>query len=233
MNSPQDVAEYVELGARYVEDVAEALGRDVGDLPQRRENAREAMEEGETDVDDDVAEVIATVLVGDAAFYSAFVDWFPLKYRVFARPLEWTFNPKLRGVAARYVGDDRVEEMLREMEYSGVEDHLVEGRPAMSYVDGVGDRTVLADSVLHTEWYRDACERLDVAHDPELLGRTVEESPAYFAGRRDGLSDDVAETQRHLFLDAEWLRRVDRAYGLHSWVMESAADAIEEAVEEL
>ncbi len=233
MNSPQDAAEYVEFGARYVEDVAEALERDVGDLAERRENAREAMEQGDTDVDDDVAELVSTVLVGDAAFYSAFVDWFPLKYRVFARPLEWTFNPKLREVAARYVGDDLVEEMLQEMEYSAAEDHVVDGRPAMSYVEGVGDRTVLVDSVLHVEWYRDACERLDVEHDAARLRRTVEESPAYFAGRRDGLSEVVAETQRYLFLDAEWLRRVDDAYGLDSWVMDSAADAIEEAVEEL
>ncbi len=233
LDTPEKAARYMECGADYILEVSRMLDYPVGDLGERVDNAVEAMEDGETDVDDDVADVVATVLVGDAEFYTAFIDWFPLKYRVFARPLEYTFNPRLHGVAAEYVGGDGVRDLRSEMEYSTAGDHIVDGEPAMSYVDGVGDRTVLADSVLHVEWYHDAASRLGVEVDTGLVERTLEESPRYFCGLDDELTEDVAAFQRALFRDSDWLRDVEAAYGLDSWVMTRAADAIDEAVEEL
>ncbi len=233
LDTPERAAEYTDCGGRYVLDVSRAMGFDVDDLPERVDNAVEAMEAGEVDVDDDVADVVATVLVGDVEFYTAFIDWFPMKYRVFARPLEWTFNPRLLDVASRYVAERGVQELRADMSYSDADDHVVDGEPAMSYVDGVGDRTVLADSVLHTEWYHDAASRLDVEVDTGLVERTLEESPGYFCGVEDELSADAAAFQRALFRDSDWLRDVEEAYGLDSWVMTRAADAIEAEVEAL
>ncbi|MFW5928827.1 MAG: hypothetical protein ACOCT0_00190 [Halobacteriota archaeon] len=233
MSTPEEAADYVECGLDYVVEVSEALGYATDDVEPRGDRAVEALAAGETDVDDDVAEAVALVLAGDAAFYRAFVDWFPLKYRVLARPLDWTFNPKLRGLAAAYVGVDRAREIERSIEHTSADEVEVDGRHPMEYVDGVGDRVVLADSVLHADWYREVALALDVDLDRALFDAVVDESPAYFAGVSESLSSEVARAQVALFRDSEWLRRVDRAYGLDSWVVDAAAKAIEDAVEDL
>jgi len=99
--TPSDAADYFRLGAEYTVGVTREMGWDVGDLPERVDNAYEAMRANETDVDDDVARLIAVVLAGDADFYSAFVRWFPWRYRVFVVDLDWalaTFTPAVLAV---------------------------------------------------------------------------------------------------------------------------------------
>jgi len=241
--TPSEAADYFRFGAEYVVDVSREMGWDVGDLPGRIENAVGAMEDDVTDVDDDVARLIAVVLAGDADFYHAFVRWFPWKYRVFvvASGLDAVFRRKLRRLAAVYVGDTDLGWRDWFDGYPGIlddpmgfsardDDHvLVDGRPAPWYVDGYESRTVLVDSVLHTEWYAHAARSSGVEVDDGLVERTVRESAPYFAGVSDRLSDDVARFQRALFVDSDWLRDVDDAYDLDSWACLRAAEAIDGA----
>lgn len=242
--SPSDAADYLRIGAEYVVDVADDVGWDHDGLDATVDEAVAAMRAGDTDVDDRVGRLIAVVLAGDADFYTAFIDWFP-PYRVAARPLDWVFGRKLRRIAAMYApGGPEVggfRGWLRN--YPGVLDEStafsrpadvrVEGRPATAYVDGFGDRVVLSDAVLHTEWFAHAAQAVGVDIDGSLVERTLRTSPGYFAGVRDELPDDVRGFQRALCRDADWLRDVDRLYGLDSIVCREAAEDIEEAAERL
>jgi len=243
---PSDAADYFRFGAEYIVDVSREMGYEVDDLPERVENATDAMRADLTDVDDDVARLIAVVLVGDAEFYRAFVRWFPWKYRVFAlgSGLDYAFRRKLRRLGAMYVGAETgwgewargYPGLLEEpTDFTARDDEavLVDGRPAMDHVDGYPNRVVLTDAVLHTEWYEHAARYAGVDVEEELVDRTVEESAPYFAGVTDELSDDVAEFQRALFIDAQWLRDVNDAYDLDSWACTRAAEAIDIAVEDL
>lgn len=235
--TPRDAAEYYRIGGEYVVDVARDMDWDHGGFEDVVARGYEAMRDGDRDVDDRVARSIAAVLAGDADFYTAFIDWFP-PYRVFARPLDWLFGRKLRRLAAGYVDADAgVAAWLRNYpglldepsRYSRPGDLDVDGRPPTAYAESFGDRVVLADAVLHAEWFADVAGAVEVACDDDLVDRTVALSPAFFAGRTDDLPEDVARFQRALFRDADWLRDVDRLYGLDSVICREAAEDLDAA----
>jgi hypothetical protein len=240
---PSDAAEYFRLGAEYIVDVSREMGWADDDLSERVENAYDAMLADETDVDDDVASLVAAVLAGDADFYRAFVRWFPWRYRVFVVDLDHLFRRKLRRLAAVYA-DDRHERGWRDWlacypgvldppsSYSTPEDVLVEGVPAPRHVSGYSDRTVLVDSVLHVEWYAHAARYVGVDVPETLVERAVEEGARFFAVGGD-ISSEAARFQHALFSDADWLRGVNEAYDLSSWACVHGAEAIDEARERL
>lgn len=236
---PSDAADYFRLGAEYVVDVSREMGWELNDLPERVENAYDAMIANETEVDDDVARLVAVVLAGDADFYRAFVRWFPWRYRVFVVDLDHVFRRKLRRLAALYA-DDRRERGWRDWlacypgvldppsSYSTPEDVLVEGVPAPRHVSGYSDRTVLVDSVLHVEWYAHAARYAGVDVPENLVERAIEEGARFFAVGGD-ISSEAARFQHALFADADWLRGVNEAYDLSSWACVRGAEAIDEA----
>jgi len=243
---PSDAAEYFRLGAKYILDVSREMGYGVGDLPERIENATDAMCQDRTDVDGEVGSLIAVVLVGDAEFYRAFVRWFPPKYRFFAiaSGLDYVFRRKLRRLGAVYLGEPTgwrdwgrgyPDVLETPVEYTERDDEavLLDGRPAMNHVNGYTNRIVLTDAVLHTEWYDHAARYVGIDVDKALVERTVKESAPYFAGVTEELSEDVAEFQRALFIDSEWLCGVNEAYDLDSWACLRAAEAIDIAVKDL
>jgi len=241
--TPSDAADYFRLGAEYIVDVTREMGWDVVDLPERADNAYDAMRDDRTDIDDDVARLIAVVLAGDADFYRAFVRWFPWRYRVFVVDLDHIFRRKLRRLAAEYADGGR-ERTLRDYlacypgvldppsGYSAPEEVLVEGVPAPRHVSGYADRTVLADSVLHTEWYAHAARYVGVDVPEPLVRDAVEGGARFFAVGGD-ISTEAARFQRALFSDAEWLRGVNEAYSLGSWACVRGARAIDGARERL
>lgn len=244
LREPSDVASYFRHGADYVVAVADALGSDVGDLPDRIDAAERAMRDDDLDVDDDVATVIGAVLVGDAEFWRPLGAWLPRGYALMMRGFDHPVRRKLLRMAGRYTdtlaADGPVERFLAfHRAYPAVRegfgaplfsrppDHPVDGRPATRYVDGFGDRVVLGDAVLHVEWYRWVAERVDVAVDGDLCDRAIAETVPYLTGHSDRVSDDVARFQRALFTDSDWIRGVHDDYGLSSWLWTRTADAID------
>jgi hypothetical protein len=238
-HTPSDAADYFRLGADYVVDVSREMGWGVGDLPERTDNAYDAMSANETDVDDDVARLIAAVLAGDADFYREFVRWFPWRYRIFVVDLDHIFRRKLRRLAAEYVDDGR-ERGWRDYlacypdvldpssSYSKPDDLSVEGVPPTRHVSGYADRTVLVDSVLHVEWYAHAARYVGV-DVPEPLVRDAVEGGARFFSVGGDISPEAARFQHALFADADWLRGVNDAYDLSSWACVHGAEAIDDA----
>lgn len=249
LREPSDVAPYFRHGADYVVEVADRMDRDVGGLTDRIDRAERAMREDRVAVDDDVAELIGAVLVGDAEFWRPLGAWLPRGYALMMRGFDHPVRRKLLRMAGRYtdtldVGGrlDHLVAFLRA--YPGVRagfdaplfslpaDHPVDGRPPTRSVDGFDDRVVLGDAVLHVEWYRWVADRVGVPVDEALCDRAIEQTVPYLTGHRDTLDDDVARFQRALFVDSDWIRGVHDHYDLSSWLWRRTAAAIDGFVED-
>ena len=249
LRTPSDVAPYFRHGADYVVDVAEAMDRDVGDLPERIDRAEAAMRDDDLAVDDDIAALIGAVLVGDAEFWRPLGGWLPRGYALMMRGFDHPVRRKLLRMAGRYTDtldvDGRLDHLVAfHRAYPSVRegfgaplfsrpaDHPVDGRPATRYVDGFDDRVVLGDAVLHVEWYRWVADRVGVPVDEALCDRAIAETVPYLTGHRERLPDDVARFQRALFVDSDWIRGVHDHYELSSWLWRRTATAIEGFVAE-
>jgi hypothetical protein len=215
VRSPSDFAPWFRFGAEYVRDVTDAMGFDAPPLDDRLDESIAALERNDTDPDPAVARLVAADLFADATFAHPFCEWTPLWYELSLAGLNTVAERRLRAVAADYAaGLDHVPVPR----FSRPVDVVVDGRPATDFVSGFGDRFVFADAVLHVEWYVHVAREAGVEVPADLLARTREETVAYYAGRRESLSPRVREFQYHLFSDDEWVRRIDDAYGLDSWL---------------
>ncbi|MDZ7687905.1 MAG: hypothetical protein U5J64_04135 [Halobacteriales archaeon] len=256
LSRPEDVAPYFRFGADYLLEVADDMGWEYGSLDETAERAYESMRDGETDVPEDVERLIAAVLVADAEYWWPIGRWLPRGYALLMRGLSHALRRKLLKLAGVYtetledvsgfgsVFDEfyhaypTVRERLGTPGYSNPRDCIVEGQPATAHVRGLSldafaRRTVLGDSVLHVEWYEYVAEETGVEYDADLCAQTKRESPAYFAGVTDELSDDVRELQLAMFTDDDWIRRFHDEYSLRSVLFMRAADGIERTAREL
>jgi hypothetical protein len=256
LSRPEDVAPYFRFGAEYLIEVADAMGWEYGALEETVESAYESMRDGKTDVPEDEESLIAAVLVADAEYWWPIGRWLPRGYALLMRGLSHALRRKLLKLVGIYTDtlDDvsgfgsvfdefyhaypTVRGTLGTPGYSNPHDHPVEGEPATAHVGGLSldsfaRRTVLGDSVLHVEWYEYVAEKTGVEYDADLCARAKEESPAYFAGVSDELSDDVRGLQRIMFTDDDWIRKFHEEYSLRSVLFRRAADGIEKTAKEL
>jgi hypothetical protein len=209
---PQHFADWYRIGAEYVRVVSEGMGFAVDDFLFRAEEATAALRAGRTDVPPEVARTIAADLLADATFSAPYLEWMPLWYELaLAGPVSYA-EFRLRRVARRYA---RGLDHVTVPRFSRPGDVLVDGRPAVDYVSGFARRFVLADAVLHLEWYTHVARESGIDVPPDLVRRTREETVAYYTGHGD-LSDDVRQFQRLLFADDAWVRDIDAAYDLDS-----------------
>jgi hypothetical protein len=209
---PDHFADWYRIGAEYVLTVSEGMGFLVGDFALRAEEATDALRAGETDVPPEVARTIAADLLADATFSAPYLEWMPLWYELaLVGPVSYA-EFRLRRVARRYA---RGLDHVTVPRFSRPGDVLVEGRPAVDHVSGFARRFVLADAVLHLEWYAHVARESGIDVPPDLVERTREETVAYYTGHGD-LSDDVRHFQRLLFADDAWVRDIDAAYDLDS-----------------
>lgn len=252
LRSPDDTAEYFKFGAEYVLNVTEDMGWESGGFDETYERAYEAMQEGRTEVPDDEATLVGAVLLADAEYWWPIGRWLPRGYALLMRGLSHALRRKLLRLAGIYTDTletgfgefyhafPTVRERLGVPGFSNPDDErvLVDGKPPTSYVRGLSldafaRRTVLGDSVLHVEWFTYVADETGVEYDEELCERAIDESPAYFAGRTDELSDDVRKLQKAMFSDDDWIRDFHDHYSLRSILFKRAARGIEETAEEL
>ncbi|MDB2273652.1 hypothetical protein PM022_03640 [Halorubrum ezzemoulense] len=162
----------------------------------------------------DEARSVAATLLADGAFSEPYCEWLPTWYELAliapVRYCDW----RLRRVAGAVA--DRASVTATAPRFSRPADVRIDGAPALSRASGFRERFLLADSLLHLEWFVHvaAADGIDVPAD--LIARTREESLSYYGGDWDHLSPDVRRFQRHLFADDRWVRRVDEAYDLDS-----------------
>ncbi|EMA69669.1 hypothetical protein C461_02031 [Halorubrum aidingense JCM 13560] len=160
------------------------------------------------------ARSVSATLLADGVFSEPYCEWLPTWYELgLIAPVrygEW----RLRRVAAAVASAAGVT--VTAPRFSRPRDVTIDGGPALASVSGFCDRFLLADALLHVEWFVHVAAADGIAVPDALVERTREESLSYYGGDRDRLSPEVRQFQRLLFADDEWVRRVNDQYGLDS-----------------
>ncbi|ERH13406.1 MAG: hypothetical protein J07HB67_02445 [halophilic archaeon J07HB67] len=215
LRSPADFADWFRAGVEYTIRVARALDVDPAPLPAHRDRGLAAMRADRTEVSPALARTIGAVLSGDAAFGRPFLRWTPRWYRLLLAGPIGLADRRLTRVATPYVDRGGVERPS----FSTPETVTVDGQPLDLSGIGFADRFLLADALLHVEWFRDVAEACGLAVPDQLLDRTRRESAAVYAGRGGSLSASVRRVQFALFGDDAWVRDVDTTYRLNSTLL--------------
>ncbi|QZY01000.1 hypothetical protein K6T25_05010 [Halobaculum rubrum] len=229
-----DFAEWYRAGAEYTDRVADGMDFDraganatgADPLAEPAETVA-ALREGRTDLPPEPARVVAATYLGDAAFGRPFLAYTPRWYRLAlagpvalaARRLRRIAAPFSEGVAT--VGGDAPDRPSPEPAYTAPSDLAVDADAVAAVRDAGGfeafERSfVLADAVLHTEWFAHVADAAGIVVPQDLVDRTVRESAAHYTGGRESLSPDVRRFQRLLFADDAWVRDIDASYRLNS-----------------
>lgn len=172
------------------------------------------LREDPTELSPAAARSVAATLLADGRFSEPYCEWLPTWYELAliapVRYGEW----RLRRVAAEVADAANVTAIAPR--FSRPRDVTVDGRPALARVSGFRERFLLADALLHLEWFEHAAAADGIEVPAALAERTREESLAYYGGDRDRLSEPVRRFQRLLFADDAWVRRVNERYDLDS-----------------
>lgn len=213
LRTAADFADWYRIGADYVAGVADAMGFDTADLVDYDAGV-DAMrsERPPTAIAPEIRRSIAADLLADAVFSEPFCEWLPLWYELsLLGPVRYC-EYRLRRVATPYCRGLAVSVPR----FSRPGDALVDGRPAPAHVAGFRERFVLADAILHLEWFVHVARESGVVVPQALVDRTREESLGFYTGSREALSPRVRAFQAALFADDAWVRRINAAYGLDS-----------------
>lgn len=213
LTSPTDFADWYAASRAYTRHVAEGMGLSgVSALDGAQVTA--TLRNDPTELSSTAARSVATTLLADGAFSEPYCEWLPTWYELgLIAPIrygEW----RLRRVAAEVTNSAGVT--VTAPRFSRPRDVIVDGRPALTGVSGFRDRFLLADALLHLEWFVHVAAADGIDVPPGIVSRTREESLSYYAGSRGRLSPKVRRFQRLLFADDEWVRRVDERYRLNS-----------------
>lgn len=236
-----DFAAWFRAGAEYTDRVADGMGferdgvgADGADPIADPAPVVAALRDGRTDLPPATARVVAATYLGDAEFGPPFLAYTPSWYRLaLAGPVALATR-RLRRVAEPFVERVRLDGGDAGAAPDGtgavppagptysLPADLPVGADAVAAVRDAGGWTafersfVLADAVLHTEWFADVARAGGIRVPEELVERTLRESAAYYTGRRATLSPRVRRFQRYLFADDAWVRDVDTSYRLDS-----------------
>ena len=160
------------------------------------------------------ARSVATTLLADARFSEPYCEWMPLWYELGLiapiRYAEW----RLRRIAGTLA--DAADVTVSAPRFSRPVDVRIEGRPALEGVSGFRDRFLLADALLHLEWFVHVAAADGIEVPAELVERTRRESLGHYGGAKEPLSPPVRRFQRLLFADDRWVRAVNDDYDLNS-----------------
>lgn len=160
------------------------------------------------------ARSVAATLLADGAFSEPYCEWLPTWYELaLLAPVRYG-DWRLRRVAATIAGAADVT--VTAPRFSRPRDVTIDGRPALAGVSGFRDRFLLADALLHIEWFVHAAAADGIDVPADLVERTHRESLSYYGGDRESLSPPVRRFQRLLFADDAWVQRVNDRYGLNS-----------------
>ena len=217
LHTAADFADWYRIGAAYVDGVAEKMGFDTAEFVDYAAGVA-AMGDGRppASVSPAVRRSVAADLLADAVFSEPFCEWLPLWYEVsLLGPVRYC-EYRLRAVAEPYC-DGLSVSVPR---FSRPANALVDGRPAPTHLDSFRKQFILADAILHLEWFVHVARESGIVVPQGLIDRTHEESLAYYTGHRESLSPQVRRFQAALFADDRWVREIDDHYGLDSTLFE-------------
>lgn len=215
LSTPADAADWYAAGRAYTRRVA--AGMDFAGVDRiDGEAVAAALRRDPATLSRREAESVVGVLLGDAVYSEPFCAWMPTWYELAVVPLARLLERRLRAIARRVAA--AADLVVTAPRFPRPRDTLVAGRSPLADVSVFRERFVLAAAVTHVEWFRHAAAADGIDVSEALLDRTRRETLAYYAGDRGTLSPRVRRFQRLLFSDEAWVRDVDAAYGLDSWL---------------
>jgi len=213
LTAPNDFADWYAASRAYTRHVAEGMGFEGANALDGTRIATD-LREDPSRLSPDAARSVAATLLADGRFSEPYCEWLPTWYELAliapVRYGEW----RLRRVATAVADAGNVT--VTAPRFSRPQDVTIDGSPALARVSGFRERFLLADALLHVEWFEHAAAADGIEVPTALAERTREESLSYYGGDRDSLSEPVRRFQRLLFADDAWVRRVDERYGLDS-----------------
>ncbi|GAB3326653.1 MULTISPECIES: hypothetical protein [Haloplanus] len=215
IETPADAADWYAAGRAYTHRVAAGMDFDDADAVDG-DGVTAALRTDPATLSNREAESVVGVLVGDAVFAEPFCEWMPTWYELGLWPAARLLERRLRGVAREVAATAGLTVALPR--FPRPRDALVAGRSPLAGVTGLRERFALAAAVTHLEWFAHAAAADGVAVPRDFLARARRETLDHYAGSRGPLSPRVRRFQRLLFTDGDWVRAVDDAYGLDSWV---------------
>ncbi|WP_251329526.1 hypothetical protein [Haloplanus pelagicus] len=215
IDSPADAADWYAAGRAYTRRVAAGMGFDGVDAVDGTAVTATLRSDPAALSRREAASVVG-VLVGDAVFTEPFCAWMPAWYDLGLRPAAHVLRRRLRAIAREVARATDLTVTLPR--FSRPRDVFVEGRSPLARVTGFRERFVLAAAVTHLEWFAHAADADGITVPRVFLSRARAETLAHYAGSRRTLSTRVRRFQRLLFSDDAWVRDVDEAYGLNSWL---------------
>ncbi|GAB6860307.1 hypothetical protein ACFR97_09825 [Haloplanus litoreus] len=217
IETPADAADWYAAGRAYTRRVAAGMGFPGVDAVDG-ERVTAALRTDPATLSPSEAESVVGVLVGDAVFSEPFCEWMPAWYELALWPAARVLERRLRAVARRVAGATGLTVTLPR--FSRPRDVIVAGRSPLEGVSGFRERFVLAAAVTHLEWFAHAAAADGIEVPAAFLSRARAETLAHYAGGRPTLSPRMRRFQRLLFTDDAWVRDVNDAYGLTSWVFD-------------
>lgn len=213
MTAPADFADWYAASRAYTRHVADGMGfAGADEIDAARVVDR--LRTDHTTLSPPEARSVAATLLADGAFSEPYCEWLPTWYELaLIAPVRYG-DWRLRRVAAAVAGAAGVT--VSAPRFSRPRDVTVDGRHALAGVSGFRDRFLLADALLHLEWFVHAAAADGINVPPDLVERTREETLSYYGGDRASLSPPVRRFQRLLFADDAWVRRVNDRYDLNS-----------------
>ena len=213
LTEPSEFADWYAASRAYTRHVADGMGFEGVDAIDGDVVATELARDP-TGLTPDGARSVAATLLADGAFSEPYCEWMPLWYEAAliapVRYADWRLRRVVDTVA------EAAGITVTAPRFSRPADVRIDGNPALEGVSGFRERFLLADALLHLEWFAHAAAADGILVPGDLLERTRTESLAYYGGDRDRLSPDVRRFQALLFADDRWVGRVDEAYGLDS-----------------
>jgi hypothetical protein len=215
MTTPADAADWYAAGRAYTRRVADGMGFpgvdriDGGAVTATLRSDYTTLSRRE-------AESVVGVLLGDAVYSEPFCEWMPAWYELAVVPLARVLERRLRRLAREVAATADLTVSLPR--FPRPRDVFVGGESPLAGVSGFRERFVLAAAVTHVEWFRHAAVADGIDVPAGFLDRAIRETLEYYAGSRPTLSARVRRFQHLCFSDETWVRDVDAAYGLDSWL---------------
>ena len=215
MRTPADAADWYLAGRAYTRRVAAGMGFSGVDRVDAEAVVATLRTDPSTLSRREAASVVG-VLLGDAVYSEPFCEWMPVWYELAVVPLARVLERRLRKIARDVAAATGV--IATAPRFPRPRDTLVAGASPLAGVSGFRERFLLAAGVTHVEWFRHAATADGIDVPAAFLERATRETVEYYAGARPTLSTRVRRFQALCFSDETWVRDVDTAYGLESWL---------------
>lgn len=215
LSSPADAADWYLAGRAYTRRVAAGMDFPGADWIDGEATAA-TLGADPAALSRREATSVVGVLLGDAVYSEPFCEWMPTWYELAVVPLARVLERRLRRIADQVATATGVTTTAPR--FPRPRDVLVGGESPLDGVSSFRERFVLAAAVTHVEWFRHAATADGIDVPPGFLDRALRETIDRYAGSRRTLSPRVRHFQQLLFSDETWVRDVDAAYGLDSWL---------------